>query len=268
MSRLDEILTYKRAELETRMAETPLAQLRRQAEDSPLPPDFMAALQRPPQGAPRLIAEIKCASPSRGVLAHQFQPLQLARTYAANGAAAISVLTDEHFFRGGLHILRDVAALGLPTPLLRKDFILEEYQLYEARAAGASAALLIVAALEPQRLRALHALAADLGLAALVEAHNQAELEQALDLGAALVGINNRDLGTFTVSLETTVLLRPLVPAGVTVVAESGIFTTGDVERLAAVGVDAILVGEALVTAPDVAARVAELSGHVPEAGR
>ncbi len=260
MSHLDEIIAHKRVELAARMAALPLAQVRAEAEQTPLPPDFLTAVRCPPGGRPRLIAEVKCASPSRGLLVADFDPLRLARTYRENGAAAISVLTDERFFRGSLEHLRQVSALRPGLPTLRKDFILEEYQLYEARAAGASAALLIAACLDAPRLRALRLLAEALGLTALVEAHNQPELETALAGGARLVGINNRDLHTFVTRLETTLTLRGLVPAGVAVVAESGIHSRADVDRLAQAGVDAVLVGEALVTAPDVAGMVRELA--------
>ncbi len=262
MSRLDAILAHKRVELVERMAAVPLRQVRGAAENGPAPLDFCAALRRPPEASPRLIAEVKCASPSRGVLVEDFDPLGLAEVYRANGAAAVSVLTDEHFFRGSLEYLREIAALEPRLPVLRKDFILEEYQLYEARAAGASAVLLIVAALKSDRLRALHALCGELGLAALVEVHAFVEVEAALAAGARLVGINNRDLSTFNVSLETTLRLRSAIPEGVVVVAESGIHRRADVDYLAEAGVDAILVGEALVTAADVAAKVQELSGR------
>jgi indole-3-glycerol phosphate synthase len=260
MSHLDEILAHKRGELAARMRETPLAEVQAEAALAAPPPDFLAAVRRPPGESPRLIAEIKCASPSKGLLVQDFDPLRLARAYCENGAAAISVLTDEHFFHGHLEHLRQVAALEPRMPVLRKDFILEEYQLYEARAAGASAVLLIAAALPPERLRTLRELAEALGMAALVEAHDRPELEAALEAGARLVGINNRDLHTFNTTLETTLRLRPLVPPGVVVVAESGIHDRADVECLAQAGVDALLVGEALVTAADTAAKVRELA--------
>jgi indole-3-glycerol phosphate synthase len=222
----------------------------------------------------RLIAELKRASPSRGLLAPNIDLQAVARTYAESGAAAISVLTDEEFFMGRLETLRELRAQGsaLP-PLLRKDFILSPAQLYQTRAAGADAVLLIVAALpsdgpEPESLPALHGLALALGLTPLVEVHSLPELERALRLpGLQLVGINNRDLATFDVRLETTLALRPHIPAGVRVVSESGIFTAADVARLAAASVDAVLVGEALITAPDIGARVRELSGVALEPG-
>ncbi len=261
MSRLEEILAHKRAELASRRGQLDLTQARALAEQAAPPPGFLSAVRRPAGERPRLIAEIKRASPSRGLLAADFDPLRLARAYCANGAAAISVLTDERFFGGSLEDLRRVAALEPALPVLRKDFILEETQVFEARAAGAAAVLLIAAALEAGRLRALRELAEELGMEALVEAHNQPELESALGSGARLVGINNRDLHTFSTSLETTLRLRPLVPAGVAVVAESGIRSRADADCLADAGVDALLVGEALVTAPDPGAKARELAG-------
>ena len=275
MSKLDEIFAHKRTEIAGQKAALPLAELTALAAAAPSPRDFIAALRQARPG-PALIAEIKRGSPSRGLLVADFDPLRLAAIYADNGAAAISVLTDERFFGGSLDDLRAVAeqmrsrrAQGLP--LLRKDFIFDPYQVYQARAAGADAILLIVASLAPALLAELLALAHALGMAALVETHDEAELEIALASRARLVGINNRNLHDFTVSLETTKRLARRVPAEVCLVAESGIFTAEDAARLAGVeregggrGVDAILVGEALVTAADVAAKVRALSGTPP----
>ncbi len=210
-----------------------------------------------------LIAEVKCASPSRGLLSPDFDPLKLAATYAANGAAAISVLTDERYFKGHLDYLRQIRQ-AQAIPLLRKDFICDPYQVYEARAAGADALLLIAAELDLSQLADLQALTHSLGMAALVEVHNLPELETALQSGARLIGINNRNLHTFQVSLETSQELRPLIPAEICVVAESGIHSAADVARLAAINIQAVLVGEALVTAADTAAKVRELSGFAP----
>ena len=275
MSKLDEIFAHKRTEIAGQKAALPLAELTALAAAAPPPRDFIAALRQTRPG-PALIAEIKRGSPSRGLLVADFDPLRLAAIYSDNGAAAISVLTDERFFGGSLNDLRAVAeqmrsrrAQGLP--LLRKDFIFDPYQVYQARAAGADAILLIVASLAPARLAELLALAHALGMAALVETHDEAELEIALASRGRLVGINNRNLHDFTVSLETTERLARRVPAEVCLVAESGIFTAEDAARLAWVeregggrGVDAILVGEALVTAADVAAKVRALSGTPP----
>jgi indole-3-glycerol phosphate synthase len=308
---LDQILAHKRTEIER----LDLAALKSMAADSPAPRDFLAALgphpnplpfAHPPTalrsaqdanrggeadspplsekfptgegsgvGAVRLIAELKRASPSRGLLAPHLDMLQLAQIYAANGAAALSVLTDEKYFLGSLATLRSLRrSAALLPPLLRKDFILCPAQLYESRAAGADASLLIAAALPADaELADLHALALDLGLTPLVEIHTLDELERVLRLPALkLVGINNRDLKTFTVSLDTTVQLRPHIPRsgtpGLRVVSESGIFTATQVALLAALGVDAILVGEALVTAPDIGAKVRELSGKEGTEGK
>ena len=257
---LEEIFAYKRLEIAHSRRVVPLESLVEQVKDSPPTLDFLGALKQAPR-RPALIAEVKQRSPSRGQLAQQFDPLALARLYAQNGAQAISVLTDAHYFGGSLEILQAIAGLPGRPPLLRKDFICDAYQLYEARAVGADAILLIVAALSKDELHDLYAQSMELGLAPLVEVHTRAELEVALGLDLKLVGINNRDLNTFEVNLETTLKLRPRIPAGVTLIAESGIHTAQDVARLAQEGVDAILVGEALVTAPDVSARVRELAG-------
>jgi indole-3-glycerol phosphate synthase len=262
MSILAQILTHKRSEI----AALDAAALRQATERSPTLLDFVASIERRrADGSPALIAELKRASPSRGVLAAGIDLTQVAQVYAENGAAAISVLTDAKFFQGSLETLRHLRhtqSIGLP--LLRKDFILDAVQLYEARAAGADAVLLIAAALpDDAQLADLHALALALGMAALVEVHDRAEVERALRLdGLRLVGINNRNLDTFEVTLETTESLRPLVPPGIRVVAESGISTGADVARMANARVDAVLVGEALVTAADIAAKVRELAGR------
>jgi indole-3-glycerol phosphate synthase len=224
----------------------------------PAPRDFAGALVGPP-GPVRVIAELKKASPSRGVLAESFAPVSLARVYEAAGAAAISVLTDERHFQGRLDLLGEVrAAVG--CPLLRKDFILDEYQVWEARAAGADAILLIVAILEDPELADLMAAASGLGLTTLVEVHTPQELGTALRIGAGVIGINNRDLRTFETRLETTLDLLPAIPPGPIVVSESGFFTADDVRRVAEAGVGAVLVGEALVRAKDPAAKLRELT--------
>jgi indole-3-glycerol phosphate synthase len=197
-------------------------------------------------------------------LRSHLDPLELARAYAENGAAAISVLTDEKYFGGRLETLRDIAQLSLGLPILRKDFIFDDYQLLEARAAGASAVLLIVAMLDPIQLRDLLLASHELGLQALVETHTREEVDQALGAGAGVIGVNNRDLHSFTVSLDTCLQLRPFIPGEAILVAESGIRTAQDVARLAAVGVDAILVGEVLVTSPDLAAKMGELTLSQP----
>ncbi len=220
--------------------------------------DFEAALT-PAPGEVRLIAEVKKASPSRGVLAEVWDPVSLASTYARHGAAAISVLTDEKYFQGSLELLAAIRA-AVSVPLLRKDFMLDEYQLWESRAVGADAILLIVAILDGPHLSDLLAGAKGIGLAALVEAHTPAEVETALSVGARIIGLNNRDLRTFQTRIETTLSLLPLIPSGPIVVSESGFAHAADVRRVVAAGAHAVLVGEGLVTAPDVGAKVRELA--------
>jgi indole-3-glycerol phosphate synthase len=270
---LETILDQKRLEIAALNAPA----LRRAAESAAAPRDFLAAVSRrrnPPlltgEGpgvGPALIAELKRASPSKGILAPHLDLFQVAEIYTQNGAAAISVLTDEKFFQGSLETLRELRnrqslITNYQLPLLRKDFIIDESQIYEARANGADAILLIAAALpDDAHFAALHDCALSLGLTALVEVHDEAETERALRInGVRLIGINNRNLSTFEVSLATTERLHPMIPAGITVVAESGIFSADDVSRLQKADIDAILVGEALVTAPDIAAKVRELS--------
>jgi len=257
MTILDRIIQYKRLEeVPARMSALPLESVQAQALAAPPALDFIAALRRPPGVA--LIAEVKQASPSRGVLRPGFDPLELAAAYALNGAAAISVLTDAPFFQGCLEDLQAIRRQHPSAPLLRKDFIVHPYQVYESRAAGADALLLIAATLSQEDLAMLLALANDLGMAALVEVHDQAELERVLPLSPRLVGANNRNLHDFSVDLDTCLSLRPRTPAGVCFVAESGIHTSADIARLSLAHIDAMLIGEALLTSPDVAARVKE----------
>jgi len=266
MSILDEIFTHKRREVTAVKQRVSVSDLEAAIRDVPTPLDFAEALRGCLGFGPQLIAEVKYRSPSKGILRPDFDPLGLARTYAENGAEAISVLTDEKYFGGSLDYLRQIAALDLGLPLLRKDFIFDRYQLLEARLGGASAVLLIVAMLDPVQLNDLMAAAHELGLEALVETHTRQEVEQALKVCARVIGVNNRDLHTFTTSLETSLKLRSLIPSNVVMVAESGIHTTEDVARLAAAGVDAMLIGEGLVTAPDVGAKVREfVNENLPE---
>jgi indole-3-glycerol phosphate synthase len=278
MNILDEIFSHKRKEVERQMQLMPLESLQAQIEHLRPCLDFIGALRKSgrlfPYYPPTLIAEVKCASPSRGLLAPHFDPVGLAEIYAENGASAISVLTDERYFRGHLDHLRQVAIQvkenrpqNQAMPVLRKDFIFDPYQIYEARCAGADAILLIAAALQPSRLFQLQSLAVELGMAALIEVHEQAELEIALDCDPRLVGINNRDLKDFSVDIDTTLRLRASVPDSICLVSESGIRTPDDIHKLGRAGVDAVLVGEALVTAPDVPAQVrsfARLPIHQP----
>jgi indole-3-glycerol phosphate synthase len=258
MTLLDEIFAHKRTEVETQKQRVPLAAVLEQVEQARPPLDFALALTRTPARAPALIAEVKKGSPSKGVMLADFDPQRLAKTYAFNGAAALSVLTDEKYFGGSLDHLRDIAALGLGLPLLRKEFICDAYQILEARAAGADAVLLIAACLNDHQLRVFQSQAQRLGMAALVEVHTGHELARALGSGARLIGINNRDLRDFSVSLETTRRLRPSVPPGIVVVAESGIASRESAQALC---VQAVLVGEALVRAEDIGAKVREMSG-------
>ena len=263
MSILEKIIAHKQTEIAALDAQA----LHHAADSAPAPRDFLAELKRRRIGlTPSLIAELKRASPSKGILAPHLDLFQVADIYTQNGASAISVLTDEKFFMGKLDTLHELRfERKSALPLLRKDFTVDEVQLYEAKANGADAILLITAALTDDKLFAdLHACALELGLTALVEVHNEEETERALKLkDVKLIGINNRNLATFDVTLETTEKLRPMIPADIAVVAESGIFTASDVERLAKANVDAILVGEALVTSDDIPAKVRELSGKI-----
>lgn len=252
---LDDIVHHKREEVELLKRSVPLSTVQNQAALAPTPRDFQAALQAP---GISLIAEVKRASPSKGLLRSDLDPVQFAVTYEENGAAAISVLTDQRYFQGSLANLRAVRQ-AVKGPVLRKDFIFDPYQVYEARAAGADAVLLITAILKDDALGNLYRLVNQLGMAALVEVHNAQELYRALKLSPRIVGINNRNLNTFKVSLNTTVNLVALLPQGVVSVAESGIHTAQDVVRLRHLGVDAMLVGESIVTAPDIGLKVLDL---------
>jgi indole-3-glycerol phosphate synthase len=248
---LDDIVRATRAATAVRQQQVPLEALKRQAAQSPVPPDFTAAIARPGLS---IIAEVKKASPSRGIIRPDFEPVAIARSYAGGGAAAISVLTEEQYFLGRPEYLKEIAAdlgAGRP-PLLRKDFITDPYQVYEARAWGASAVLLIAGILTPERLAELLELVGRQGMAALVEAHDEGEVAAAVSAGARVIGINNRDLKTFTVDINTTGRLRPLVPADRLVVSESGIATHEDMNYLRQCGVDAALIGEALMTGTEI----------------
>ncbi|HET6572065.1 MAG TPA: indole-3-glycerol phosphate synthase TrpC [Fimbriiglobus sp.] len=258
---LDRIVETKRREIEAARARVPEGELERRLADVPPTRGFAAALRVP--GEVRVIAEVKKASPSAGVIRADFNPAAIARTYERHGAACVSVLTDRPYFQGSLDHLSAVrAAVG--CPLLRKDFVLERYQLLEARLAGADAVLLIAEILPGDRLSALHREAVALGLDVLVELHDADQLPRVLGCGASLVGINNRDLRTFETRLDHTLALVPHVPAGVTVVSESGIRTPADLRRLADASVHAVLVGETLMRSPDIGAALDELRGVTP----
>ena len=266
MSVLGEIVGHTRQEVARRRVAVPQEGLERQCREAPPARDFEGALRALP-GTVRLIAEVKKASPSRGVLAPDLDPVAVATAYARHGAHAISVLTDEKYFKGSLDDLRAVRA-AVDVPLLRKDFTVDDYQLWESRAAGADAVLLIVSILDPPQLSDLLAAAKGLGLAALVECHTAAEVDMALTAGSRIIGINNRDLTTFQTRLETTLELLPSIPPGPIVVSESGFFTGADVRRVVAAGAHAVLIGEALVRSGDIAAKIRELTLRDAEPGR
>jgi len=251
---LARIVARKREELA--VATLALGDLERQAEEQTASRrDFRAALTA---RVPAIISEIKKASPSKGVLSHDFDPVRIARQYAAGGASALSVLTDVSFFQGSLADLR-AARAAVPLPVLRKDFTISPYHVVEAAALGADAILLIAAILGEQEIREYRELAARYRMAALVEVHNQRELEVAIAAGSDLIGVNNRDLTTFQVTLETSLELAPLMPAGAVCVSESGIHDAGDVRRLRAAGYHAFLVGEHLMKSGDPAAALRSL---------
>ena len=257
---LDQIMAAKREEVPAQMAEVSLAEVKAFARLAPDPIDFAGALTA--HAGASLIAEVKRASPSKGLIAQDWDPELIGETYARSGAAAISCLTDVRFFQGKLEYLTAIKerlrAIGKPVPVLRKDFIYHEYQVYEARMAGADALLLIVGVLSDNELRKLYDLTYQLGIQALVEVHDEQELERALAIDVHIIGVNNRDLRTFKVDIETTGRLRALIPPGKILVGESGIRNEEDVQRMAAMGCDAILVGETFckLRQPERAAKV------------
>jgi len=247
---LKKILAVKREEVAAAKAEKPLAELRTEAESRPPARDFLGAIRsKIAAGQPAVIAEIKRASPSKGVLRADFDPAAIAADYEAHGAACLSVLTDRQFFQGSPETLR-LARAACRLPVLRKDFLVDAYQVVEARAMGADAILLIVAALSLPQMLEMAAVARSLGMAVLVEAHDGAEVDLALQLETPLVGINNRDLNSFEVNLATTLEQLPRIPRDRIVVTESGILTPEDVARMLDAGVAAFLIGEALMRAP------------------
>ena len=256
---LDRIVAYKPAEIAAARARVSDAELERRVASLPPARDFRAALER--GGGVSIIAELKMASPSAGVIRADFDPVAIARTYATHGAACISVLTDEPSFQGHLDYLRAIRA-AVSCPLLRKDFILDRYQLLEARLAGADAVLLIAEILDESALPRLLRQAAELGLQALVELYDRGNLPRVLDSGARLVGINNRDLRTFQTRLEHTLDLIAALPADVCLVSESGIRGRADIERLHAAGVRAVLIGETFMRAADIGGKLRELRGE------
>lgn len=256
---LDRILAVKQREIEEGRRHAPIAALEATARAQGAPRDFVGAMrERIAAGRSAVIAEVKRASPSKGLLRDPFDPAAIARTYEAHGAACLSVLTDVEFFQGSADYLRAArAACGLPV--LRKDFIVDPYQIVEARAMGADCILLIVAALEQAHMEALERTARELGMAVLVEVHDADELDRALRLSTPLVGVNNRNLRTFETSLDTTLDLLARMPSDRLVITESGIHTPDDVRRMRARGVGAFLVGEAFMRAPDPGVELARL---------
>jgi indole-3-glycerol phosphate synthase len=261
---LEKILAVKRREIAEAQHRHPLALVRADAEKAGKPRDFIGALRsRIAAGLPAVIAEIKKASPSKGLLRAGFDPVAIAQSYARHGAACLSVLTDEEFFQGS-HDYLVLARAAVPLPVLRKDFMIDPYQVYEARAMGADCILLIVAALDDRTMRELEAIALGLGMAVLVEVHDAGEFERALRLQTALLGINNRNLRTFETRLDTTLELLARVPADKLVVTESGILVAADVARMRSAGVEAFLVGEAFMRAADPGAALGDLFGLPP----
>ena len=254
---LDEIVANKIKEIAASKRQTSLAEMQRRAKQRPPPLDFTAALS---SAGIKLIAEVKKASPSKGIIKHDFDAVKIAQIYANNGASAISVLTDEKFFQGKLDYLNTIKQ-SVRIPVLRKDFILEPYQAYESRAYGADAILLIVSILTLDKFKDLLKLSHSLGMACLVEVHNENELKIALRTEARIIGINNRDLTTMTVDLQTTERLRPLIPADRLIVSESGIINRRDMVNLDKLGINAALVGETLMASDDISAKVKELLG-------
>ena len=256
---LDKIVARKREEIAQAKAAQPASELRARLKDAPPVRDFFAPLAA--AGPIKLIAEVKKASPSKGIIRADFDPPAIAQSYESAGASCLSVLTDEHFFQGHLRYLAQIRE-AVALPLLRKDFILDTHQLLEARLAGADAVLLIAECLDDCHLRKLHGEALELGLTPLVEFYDEENLERVLAAGATLIGVNNRDLRTFEVDLERSVRLRAKVPLDAVFVGESGIYSRDDVLRLQAAGVDAMLVGESLMREPDIAAATRRLLGR------
>jgi len=254
---LDDICAHKREEVEAQRKLVPLFEMEDRIERRRQPRNFRDALRKP---GISLIAEVKRASPTMGTVLGDVDPAELAGVYAQSGARAVSVLTDERFFKGSLNDLTSVHQ-AVAIPCLRKEFIIDEYQIYEARAAEADAILLIVRVLSDDQLRDYQKLAQTLGMGVLVETHDADEIERAMKCGAHIIGVNNRDLTTFTVDINTTLALKKLVPGGYVLVSESGIHTREHVRRLEDGGIDAILVGEALVRSGNITAKISELLG-------
>ena len=260
---LDKIVAAKRQEIEAAQQQRSAAELRAALADAPPVRPFESALAA--DGPIKLIAEVKKASPSKGVIRADFQPLEIARIYQQHGATCLSVLTDQEFFQGSLKILRSVRET-VSLPVLRKDFVLDTYQVLEARAAGADAVLLVAECLDQDQMRRLYEAIRELDMAALVEFHESRNLDRVLGIGATLIGINNRDLRTFATDLQHTIRLRRQIPNDRTVVGESGIHQRRDVQRLQEAGIDAMLVGERLIADADIGVAVDTLLGRADSA--
>ena len=256
---LEKIVNHKLTEIAAAKAARPLEDVAAAADNAAAPRNFLAALQNATGIA--LIAEVKKASPSKGIIRADFDPVAIAKIYAESGASCISVLTDENFFQGHLDYLTAIKQ-QVNIPLLRKDFIIDQYQVFEARAAGADAVLLIAECLEADQLISLHKRIRALGMTPLVELYDQQNVEKVMAADPVLVGVNNRDLNTFEVDLSHSVKVKQLLPESVTFVSESGIYTRTDVEMLEKSGVDAMLVGESLMRADDIGAAVKTLLGN------
>lgn len=255
---LEKIIAHKQVEVEKALKSIPLRDLMKQADKAPAPLDFVAPLAASPPL--RLIAEVKKASPSKGVIRADFDPIKIARDYQAGGASCLSVLTDVSFFQGSLEYLRQIRQ-AVSLPLLRKDFVIHPYQVFEARAAGADAVLLIAECLSRQELRSIHQLIRDLGMVSLVELYDRRNLDNVLNTGTQLVGVNNRNLTNFEVDIDHTIRLRKEVPTDKILVAESGIHSHSDVQRLEQHGIQAVLVGESLMRQSNIVLATQQLLG-------
>ncbi len=259
---LQRIVATKKQEVEIAIRQRPLRDLMAATQDTPTPRDFLAPFRDAP--AIRLIAEVKKASPSKGIIRSDFDPVEIARAYEAGGASCLSVLTDEQYFQGHLDYLKAVKT-AVSVPILRKDFVVHPYQVFEARVAGADAVLLIAECLSRQELRGLYQLVRELGMTALIELHDPANLDNVLNTGTELVGINNRDLTTFEVNLDRTIMLRKRIPQDRIVIGESGIVTHADALKLQNSNIQGMLVGESLMRCPDIRQATADLLNGVPE---
>jgi len=260
---LDRIVTHKKLEIDTQKKLIPLDEIKRNLVNADAIRSFKSAILVP--GGVNLIAEIKKASPSRGVIRNDFDPASIARTYEDNGVSAISVLTDREFFQGDLSFLKIVRSATFSVPILRKDFIIDEYQIYQSRLVGADAILLIAAILDLQDLNRFLAIASEIGLDCLVEVHTENELRKVLNTTAFIIGINNRDLNSFKTDIQTTVRLMQFMPKDKIVVSESGISSKEQVELLRKYNIQAMLVGESLMVSDDIAAKIRQLKGETNE---